>query len=48
MRKFPLNPVAYYTRFRDMVDDLAAKYGDQPASAEISGIEFPRSQLLTA
>ena len=31
MRKFPLNPVAYYTRFRDMVDDLAIKYGDQPA-----------------
>ena len=31
MRKFPLNPVAYYTRFRDMVDDLAVKYGDQPA-----------------
>lgn len=31
MRKIPLNPVAYYTRFRDLVDDLAAKYGDQPA-----------------
>lgn len=31
MRKIPLNPVAYYTRFRDMLDDLATKYGDQPA-----------------
>ena len=31
MRKIPLNPVAYYTRFRDLVDDLAKKYGDQPA-----------------
>ena len=31
MRKNPLNPVAYYTRFRDMLDDLAEKYDDQPA-----------------
>ena len=31
MRKYPLNPVAYYTRFRDMIDDLGEKYGDKPA-----------------
>ena len=31
MRKHPFNPVTYYTRFRDMIDDLAKKYGDQPA-----------------
>ena len=31
MRKNPLNPVTYYTRFRDMIDDLAEKYGEQPA-----------------
>lgn len=31
MRKHPLNTVAYYTRFRDMVDSLAEKYGDRPA-----------------
>lgn len=31
MRKYPLNPVAYYTRFRDMIEDLGEKYGDKPA-----------------
>jgi len=31
MKKYPLNPVTYYTRFRDMINDLAEKYGDQPA-----------------
>ena len=31
MRKQPLNPVTYYTRFRDMVNDLGEKYGDRPA-----------------
>ena len=31
MKKYPLNEVAYYTRFRDMIDDLADKYGDSPA-----------------
>lgn len=31
MRKYPFNKVAYYTRFRDMVESLAEKYGDSPA-----------------
>jgi len=31
MKKYPLNEVAYYARFRDMIDDLALKYGDDPA-----------------
>jgi long-chain acyl-CoA synthetase len=31
MKKYPLNPVAYSTRFRDMIDDLAERYGDAPA-----------------
>jgi len=31
MRRFPLNKVEYYTRFRDMIDSLAEKYGDKPA-----------------
>ena len=31
MKKYPLNEVAYYARFRDMIDDLADKYGDNPA-----------------
>lgn len=31
MKKYPLNEVAYYTRFRDMIDGLALKYGDNPA-----------------
>lgn len=31
MKKYPLNEVAYYARFRDMIDGLALKYGDNPA-----------------
>ena len=31
MREHPLNTVTYYTRFRDMINDLAVKYGDAPA-----------------
>ena len=31
MREYPLNTVTYYTRFRDMINDLAVKYGDAPA-----------------
>ena len=31
MKKYPLNEVTYYTRFCDMVDGLANRYGDKPA-----------------
>ena len=31
MKKHLLNPVTYYTRMRDMINDLAEKYNDQPA-----------------
>lgn len=31
MKKYPLNQVEYYSRFRDMVEDLGEKYGDSPA-----------------
>ena len=31
MKKYPLNEVQYYSRFRDMVEDLGEKYGDAPA-----------------
>lgn len=31
MKKYPLNQVQYYSRFRDMVEDLGEKYGDAPA-----------------
>ena len=31
MKNYPLNEVAYYTRFCDMVDGLADRYGDKPA-----------------
>ncbi len=31
MKKYPLNQVQYYTRFRDMIEDLADKYGESPA-----------------
>lgn len=31
MKHYPLNEVSYYGRFRDMVDDLAEKYDNQPA-----------------
>ena len=31
MKKNPLNKVQYYTRFRDMIEDLADKYGESPA-----------------
>lgn len=31
MKKNPLNKVDYYERFRDMIDDMALKYGEAPA-----------------
>jgi len=31
MKKYPLNQVDYYERFRDMIDGMAEKYGDAPA-----------------
>jgi len=31
MKKYPLNKVQYYTRFRDMIESLGEKYGDAPA-----------------
>ena len=31
MKKYPLNQVDYYERFRDMIDGMANKYGDAPA-----------------
>ena len=31
MKKYPLNRVDYYERFRDMIDGMAEKYGDAPA-----------------
>ena len=31
MKKYPHNEVAYYARFRDLIDGLAEKYGDAPA-----------------
>ena len=31
MKKYPLNQVQYYSRFRDMIEDLGEKYGDAPA-----------------
>lgn len=31
MKEYPLNEVTYYTRFCDMVDGLANRYGDNPA-----------------
>lgn len=31
MKKYPLNKVQYYSRFRDMIESLGEKYGDAPA-----------------
>ncbi len=31
MKKYPLNNVNYYERFRDMIEDLGERYGDRPA-----------------
>ncbi len=31
MKKYPLNKVKYYGRFRDMIEDIGEKYGDAPA-----------------
>ena len=31
MKKYPLNKVEYYSRFRDLIEGLAEKYGEQPA-----------------
>lgn len=31
MKKYPLNNVEYYTRFRDFIEDLAKRYGERPA-----------------
>lgn len=31
MKKYPLNDIPYFTRFRDWVNGLAELYGDQPA-----------------
>ena len=31
MKKYPLNKVAYYSRFRDYIDGMAEQYGDKPA-----------------
>jgi len=31
MKKYPLNEVKYYSRFRDLAEDLAERYGDAPA-----------------
>lgn len=31
MKNYPLNEVAYYTRFRDMIENIAEKYGEAPA-----------------
>ena len=31
MKRYPLNQVQYYSRVRDMVEDLGEKYGDAPA-----------------
>ena len=31
MRKYALNQVDYYERFRDMIDGMAEKYADAPA-----------------
>ena len=28
MKKYPLNTVDYYERFRDMIDGMAEKYGE--------------------
>ena len=31
MKNYPLYNVPYYSRFCDMIEDLAERYGDQPA-----------------
>lgn len=31
MKKYPLNKVEYYSRFRDFIEGLAGKYGERPA-----------------
>lgn len=31
MKNYPLNKVEYYSRFRDLIEGLAVKYGEQPA-----------------